>query len=344
MPVYTDYLADPRYSVRNMTATIENIPNMYTLLADLGMFPEQGIPTTYVEIEAKRGTLNIIPTSQRGGPRPTVQRDQRNLRVLKTIFMALDDTLRPSDLQNLPAFGNPYGFDMFDRLLMERMDRIARAYRQTHEYMRWGALRGNVYDADGTTVLYNCYTEMGESQVSFDFLFGATGTNGPTDAVMAVRRYFEQNALGEPIQGMIFFCSAGFMDKLRNHPNYVKVWENQQTLATPIIEGMEAFRSGNNLFIEHNGRATHLAADGTTVTHEFVPADEAIGVPVGTIETFRSYFAPAEMMSAVNLPGQSMYVSLKELDHDGGIEIHTQSAPLFVVQKPRLVVRAHSSN
>ena len=65
---------------------------------------------------------------------------------------------------------------------------------------------------------------------------------------------------------------------------------------------------------------------------------------MGTQQTFRSYFAPREMLDTVNMPGQSMYASLKELDHGAGVEIHTESAPLFLVQNPRLVLRGYSSN
>lgn len=339
-----DYLRDPRYSVRNLSDAILKIPNLYSVLADMGLFPETGIRTTYVEIETKQGQLNIIPVSQRGAPAPYKKKATRNLRVLKTLFLQLNDKLVPSDLQNLPAFGQPGFFESFDSLLAERFFELQRYYRQTHEYMRWGALRGDVYDADGSTVLYNCYTEMGESQTSFDFKFGTTSSNGPLDAAKAVRRHHEQNLLGETMTTTLFLCSAEFMDNLTSHPYMEKFYVNQLGRPNPLVDDLEVFKVGNYLFMEHNGTATYLAEDGTSTTHRFIPENEAIGIPLGTQQVFRSYFAPGEMMSTVNMPGQAIYVSTKELDHGAGIEIHTESAPLFVVQKPRLVVRAYSSN
>lgn len=339
-----DYLRDPRYSVRNLSDAIIKIPNLYSLLTQMGLFPEVGISTTYVEIEAKAGTLNIIPTSQRGAPAPYLRRDTRNLRIMKTLFQQLNDKLVPSDLQNLPAFGAPQFFDSFDNLLGERLFKLQMQYRQTHEFMRWGALRGDVYDADGTTVLYNCYTEMGENQASFDFKFGTTTANGPLDAAKAVRRHHERNLLGEPMTQTLFLCSAEFMDNLTNHPFMGEFYKRQQDRPNPFVDDLPVFQVGQHLFIEHNGIASYVAEDGTTTTHRFIPQNEAIGIPMGTIQTFRSYFAPGEMMSTVNMPGQAMYVSTHELPHGAGIEIHTESAPLFVVQKPRLVTRAYSSN
>lgn len=339
-----DYLRDPRYSVRNLSDAIIKIPNLYSFLADMGLFPEVGIRTTYVEIETKAGQLNLIPMSERGSPAPYKKKATRNLKVMKTLFQQLNDKLVPSDLQNLPAFGAPNFFESFDALMIERFMEIQRYYRQTHEYMRWGALRGNVYDADGSTVLYNCYTEMGESQSSFDFKFGTTTSNGPLQAVKDGRRHMETNLLGEPMAQTLWMCSAEFWDKLTQHPFMLKFYENQLGRPNPYVDDLPVFQVGNDLFVEHNGIASYLAEDGTSTTHRFIPENEAIGIPLGTQQTFRSYFAPGEMMSTINMPGQAIYVSTKELDHGAGIEIHTESAPLFVVQKPRLVVRGHSSN
>lgn len=344
-----DFLNNERYAVRNLSAALVETPNEYSALTDMGLFPEVGIATTYVEIEIKKGSLSIIPTSRRGGPAPHLNRDRSKLRLLPTLFMQLNDTIRPSDLQNIRAFGTNDQFESFDGLLADRLDRIQRYYRMSHEYFRWGALAGDVLDADGSTVLYNNYAEMGESQASFDFKFGTISENGPLTARKTHRRYLERERRGEPMGGTVWFCTSEFMDNVTQHPAHVKMYEQQQAtpgrLAEhPLFEDHEMFMTGNTLFIEHNGYATYTKEDGTSEERQFIPEGEAIGVPLGTAETFRSYFAPGEMMDAVNAPGLSMYVSLKELDHGAGIEVHTQSAPYFAVQKPRLVVRGHSSN
>lgn len=346
-----DFLRDPRYSVRNVSDAIMKIPNEYSLLSQLGLFPEKGIRTTYVEVEIKEGFLNLITTTERGAPAPEHKRANRSTKVMKTLFMQKNDTIRPSDLQNLPQFGSlgePF-FEAFDDVLAERFFDLQRGYRQTHEYMRWGALRGDVYDADGSRVLYNCYTEMGETQQDIDFKFGTTATDTVMEATKAARRYMERNLLGEPMGRQLYICSAEFFDKVTTHPKFIELYKNVANPVgrqNPLLEdlGVTYFQHGTATFIEHNGQASYLNADGTTSTRRFIPENECIIVPLGTQQVFRSYFSPGEMMDAVNMPGQSMYVSLKELDHGAGIEIHTESAPLFLVQKPRLVLRGYSSN
>lgn len=344
-----DFLRDPRYTVRNVSDAIMRIPNEYSLLSKLGLFPEKGIRTTYVEIETKTGYLNLIPTSQRGAPAPEKKRSDRGSRVMRTLFMQQNDTIKPSDLQNLPQFGalgSDQFLESFDNTLADRFYELQRGYRQTHEYMRWGALRGDVLDADGTA-LYNCYTEMGESQTSIDFKFGTTETDGILAASKEGRRFMEQNLLGETMTRQLALCSAEFFDNVTNHPKHAEVYkQNPVGRPNPLLEdlGVTYFQHGTWTYIEHNGQASYLNADGTSSTRRFIPANEAIIVPLGTQQVFRSYFSPGEMMDAVNMDGQALYVSLKELDHGAGIEIHTESAPLFLVQKPRLVLRGYSSN
>jgi len=344
-----DFLREPRYSVRNMSDAIIKIPNEYSLLSTMGLFPEKGIRTTYVEVEVKQGYLNLIPTSERGSPAPKKKKSARHTRVMKTLFMQQDDTIRPSDLQNLPAFGSDEFFDAFDDELAERYFELQRGYRQTHEYMRWAALRGDVVDADGTSVLYNCYTEMGESQQSIDFKFGTVSSDGVMAAAKEARRYMVRNLLGETMSKTLYLCSPSFFDNVTNHPSIIEAYKHNAGVGrpNPILDdlGVTYFQHGSATFIEHDGFATYVDPDDGTVTeHQFIPDNECIIVPLGTQKTFRSYFSPGEMMDAVNMPGQSMYVSLKTLDHGAGIEIHTESAPFFLVQHPRLVLRGYSSN
>lgn len=343
-----DFIRDPRYAVRALSDAITRIPNEYSLLADLGLFPEKGIRTTYVEVEIKQGYLNLIPVSERGAPAPTKKKSSRNTRVMKTLFMQQNDVIRPSDLQNLPAFGTDQFLEAFDDELTERFIELQRGYRQTHEFMRWAALGGDVVDADGTTVLYNCYTEMGESQQSIDFKFGTTSSDTVMAATKESRRYMQRNLLGETMNRQIAFCHPTFFDKVTNHPTITEAYKHNAGTGrpNPLLEdlGVTYFQHGTFTFVEHDGYATYVSPDGSITEQQFIPDDECIIVPLGTQRTFRSYFSPGEMMDAVNMPGQAMYASMKELDHGAGIEIHTESAPFFMVQNPRLVQRGYSSN
>lgn len=339
-------IADPRYSVRNLSDAILNVPNEYDLLARMGLFPEKGIRTTYVEIERKDGVLNILPQTTRGGPASKSRTSTRNKRIIGTGYISHENQVLADDLQNLPAFGTDGFFEQFDAVVLEKMEEIAAKFRQTFEYSRWGALRGDVYDADGATVLYNCYDLMNEQQADFDYKFGTTSEDGPLKASKAVRRYLEKNLRGEPMSGMLVLASAEFMDGVTEHPAVKEVYKYQQGRPNPLLDDQwNGFVHGGVLYIEHNGIASYVNPDtGAETEHRFIPEGEAIAVPLGTRQTFRSYYSPGTMLDSVNGEGQAMYVSPKALDHNRGIELFYESAPLFLVQKPRLVMRCHSSN
>lgn len=343
---FSRVLENPRYSVRELSDAIMNTPNRYRLLGRLGLFPEKGIRVTYVEIERKNGVLNVLPVTLRGGPATKGRRVTRDKIMVGTQYISHEDAVLADDLQNLPAFGSEDFFEQFDTVVNDKLETLYAKYDQTFEYWRWGALRGDVYDADGTTVLYNSYDLMGEAQADIDFKFGTVGSDGAIRAAKEVRRYLEKNLMGETMRSMVVICSPEFFDALTEHPALAKVYENQQGRPNPLLDDLhDGFVHGGVLYVEHNGTASYVNPEtGVTTEHRFIPEGEAIAVPLGTQQVFRSYFAPGTMLPNVNMPGQSVYVSPKLLDHNRGIELFSESAPLFLVQKPRLVMRCYSSN
>ena len=88
--------------------------------------------------------------------------------------------------------------------------------------------------------------------------------------------------------------------------------------------------------------ASRLYGTGDTV--RLIPEKEGIAFPLGTFDTFRTYFAPANLMEAVGTYGQELYAHQLARPNGTGIDIYTQSNPLPIVKRPALTVRLHSSN
>jgi len=338
-------LDNPHYSVRAMSDAIINVPTRYKLLSLLRLFPDKGIRTTYVEIHRKNKTLNILPTTERGGAATKGRRDTRDKILVGTQYISHEDQILADDIQNLPAFGSDEFFESFDMVVNEKLENLFMKYEQTFENQKWGALRGDVLDADGS-VLYNSYDIFNITQASFDFKFGTTTSDGAMKAAKDSRRYVEKEKGDEPMNGMVWFCGPGFMDKLTAHPSMAEAYRNQQSRPNPLLDDMhDGFRHGGATYIEHNGTVASVNPEtGVEEEIRFIAENEAIGIPFGTSQVFRSYFAPGTMMTNVNMPGQAIYVSPKLLDHGRGIEMFSESAPLFLVQKPQLVIRGYSSN
>jgi hypothetical protein len=345
------------FTVEEMSEAIVNFPNSYTMLTRMGLFPAKGIRTTEIHIERKDyGELNVIPVSDRGDYNPPRGYSRKPAKkVIPSMYLNYGDNLLASDLQNVRQFGMPDHPDFledFTSVLMEKMADLSGKYFTTFEFMQWGALRGDVLDADGSTVLYNCFDEMGESQYDFDLKLGSD-TDEVMKALRAQRRWIARNLRGERIRGHLRLLSTELFDALVDHPHYKKIYENQQNILenNPNFQdlGLTGFVHGGEIFIEYTGEATYIDPDdGSTTVVQHIPQGEGIAIPIpadpSTQQIFRSFFTPGTMMDSVNLPGRPIYTSLKELDHNRGVEIFSESAPLFMVMKPRLVHRLYSSN
>jgi len=342
-------IVNERYTVVELTAAINNRQNEYGLLNSLGIFAEKGIPDRFVKIERREQTLHIIPTSPIGTPAPgDDDPDPANIRLLPTFRHAKKHTLLAESLQGVRKFGTDDQTEVFDEKVMEKLDKIQREHRQTKEFLRWGALKGNVYDADGVRVLYNVYDAMGETQKTIDEELGDPDTiDAISDANMALLDYLEDEAFGETITGIVKFCSEGYHEALLKNKDFREAYRyfeaqggpnpNRELLRRPFnYKGVTYFR--------HRGQCSFKKSDGSIVTHRFIPENEAISVPLGTNETFESFFGPGEFMEAVNTIGEELYVKPDVMKLNMGLELHSFSYPLHLVKQPRLVVRNTFSN
>lgn len=341
-------LVGERFSTLQLTMGINKRQNEYGLLNSMGLFDEEGIRERHVRIETRDQTLSIIPTSPTGTPAPADDDpDARNeLPPIPTFRHAKMHTILAESLQGVRAFGSETEADPMDVEVMKRLDKIQREHRQTKEFLRWSALKGNVYDADGSKLLYNTYSLMGEVQKTIEWDLDNVNAVDPiqrgNDELVD---YLEDNALGETVTGVIKFCSRGYMTKMQENAAFREAYKyfaerietgevnpNRESLNRP-------FTFKGVTYLPHRGSCTYKKKDGSTVKHTFIPDGEAIAVPLGTYECFKTWFGPAEFMETVNTIGQEIYVKPEVMKLNLGIELHSFSHALNLVTKPRLVVK-----
>ncbi len=100
------------------------------------------------------------------------------------------------------------------------------------------------------------------------------------------------------------------------------------------------FTYGGLVFEEY---VAHCAlADGTDTS--FVADDEAYAFPVGTQNTFATYFAPADFLEAANTKGRSVYAKVEARKFNRGADLHTQSNPLPLCRRPAVLVKLTKSS
>lgn len=101
-----DGIINREFTVLELSAILMDVPNMYTLVTDLGIFGDP-VPllTTTVAIETWNGTLNLLPTTERGGPATKGNIGKRGKKILEVPQIAHEDAIMAADIQNMARFG-----------------------------------------------------------------------------------------------------------------------------------------------------------------------------------------------------------------------------------------------
>lgn len=352
MAPHLEWLDDPAFSVRNLTRAIRRIPNVYGRIAQLGLFSKDYSDLPYIEIDIEKESFSIIPVTPRGTPSPKASGRSNELRTLKVLRIALGDHIDADTLRGRREFGTKDGEMDVMREVNKQFRKISLQHFQTLEFLHWSVLKGDVYNADGTTKLYNVYNIMGETQKTFDFKFGDA-----TDTVDATARqvdyYMEESLQGVSVKGGIqWFCGKDFFERLVTKPEVREAYKFQLGTPNPLRDGVRrVFQHASQTFEVHTGLVSYKRPDGTTITHKFLADDEAIGVPLGTEDVFIDFHGPSDWMSRGDLPYDEvdewanwLFAKVKPDDDDMGVDIDTQQHVLPMCLHPRLVVRAVSSN
>jgi hypothetical protein len=328
------------YTLAEMTQAINILPNIYTRLGQMGLFRFEGVTQRSVLIEQSEGVLNLLPAVPLGGPATVANRDTRSMRSFTVPWIPHDDAITPQDIQGIRGFGVADAADPLTTVMERKLVRMRSKHAQTREYMEINALRGIVKDGAGTT-LYNYFTEFGLAQQSTDFVLGTAGT-AVQAKVRDVLRKLEVELKGETMNGVLALVSPEFFDKLIGHAKVEEAYKYYTTNGLqPLREDVRRrFPFAGMVFEEHN--ATVTLSTGASET--LIPAGEGIAFPLGTLDTFVTYGAPANLIETVNTVGLPMYArQLTKLD-GSGIEVKTEASILPVNKRPRLAVRIFSSN
>ncbi len=321
------------FDMAALTAAINKIPNTYGRLEQLNLMTPQGVRTRTIIIEEMSGVLNLLPTQPVGAPGTVGTVGKRKVRSFVIPHIPHDDAVLPEEVQGIRAFGSETEMDALASLLAQKMQNMRNKHAITLEYLRMGALKGVILDADGST-LYDLYTEFGIAAKTVGFALDNAATEVLLK-VLEVKRHIEDNLKGEFMTGIMCLCSQGFFDAFTTHAKvkeaYMYYQRNQQ-LGNDYRTG---FTFGGITFEEYRGQAT----DAAGTVRKFIADNEAHFFPIGTANTFRTYFAPADFNETANTLGLPLYAKQEPRKFGRGTDLHTQSNPLPICLRPEVLVK-----
>lgn len=340
MAIIRDY--SNAFEVIDYTEELNIIPNQWGLFQSLGIFGSEGVTQNTIAIEEIDKSFGLVKDKIRG-ERNNVNKDYtRKIHTFPVPHFPLDDYISPKDIQGRRAYGSE-AVDNLAAVRTRKMERIRWSHAATLERARAQLINsGTVYAPNGTVVV-DAYTSFGITREDVNFALGV----GTTDLIAkceAVISHIQDNMLsGETMDRIVGICSPSFFSALIGHATVKEAYKYYQSQQEPLrtrlnAPGLDAryrsFDFGGILFIEYRGDL----GDGALITDT-----EARFLPLGSMDTFYTYFAPAEKFDLVNTIGQEAYMFEYRSPKGDKIEIESESNFINLMRRPAVVVRGTSS-
>lgn len=332
MPINNPF-DDPAFSMAELTAAINILPNNYGLIGQMGLFRAQPVRTRQISIEENNGVLNLLPTKTPGSPGTVGKNGKRKLRGFSVPHIPHDDVVLPEEVQGIRAFGSEDQVQALSDIITDHLQTMRNKHAITLEHLRMGALKGIILDADGS-VLLDLYQEFGITPKVVSFALGVATTDVKKKC-LEVKRHIEKNLMGEVMEGVQTLVSPEFFDALTSHDRVKDAYQRWNEGSALRDDMRDGFPFGGLIFKEYIAEAS----DGDGNIRRFIAANEGHAFPVGTQETFRTYFAPADFNETVNTLGRPIYVKQESRKFERGTDIHTQSNPLPMCHRPAVLVK-----
>ena len=329
------------FTCAELSAAVNRLPWIPSLLGPV--FQTQSIRTTSAVIDLDEVGIKLVPDTRRGlaggqgsqgGPRKTV--------VIPSAHLARYDTVHPEDVQDVRAFNSTEPETIANRLAQKQAN-MRRDIEATLEWHRVGAVKGQVLDADGSTILFDSFAAFGKSKKtkSVTFPIADSGADAVLRACMDIVDTVDTAMGGNAYTGIMAICGANFFKWLTTNPVTKKAYDlwyanhAAQFNHEPFLAGM--FDYGGIRWCKYS-----KAVGGNTL----VATNKAHVFPTGA-GIFKTLFAPADYVETVNTDGQAFYSRMETKKFGKGYELEVQCNPISLCMFPEALVEvtgAEASN
>ncbi len=328
-----DLFSTDAFSLTTLTNAINILPNNYGKLNEMNLFPSKSVATRTICVEELNGILNLLPTQHLGASATYETRSKRKIRSFTIPHIPHDDVILPEEIQGIRAFGTESQTQAIASVVTEHLQTMRNKHAITLEHLRMGALKGHILDADGSE-LYDLYDEFEITPKTVNFALSSASTDVKKKCLEVVR-YIEDNLCGEIMTDIHCLVSPEFFDALTSHQKVKEAYERWQDGAALRNDMRSGFPFGGIVFEEYRGQAS----DPSGNIRKFIASGEGHCFPVGTSNSFVTYFAPADFNETVNTLGLPLYAKQVVRKFERGVDIHTQSNPLPLCLRPSLLVK-----
>ncbi|KVH04759.1 major capsid protein E [Burkholderia anthina] len=320
---------DDAFSLSSLSAAINEQPYVPGRIGTLGLFEEDGITTTTIQIERDGDTLSLVASGQRGAPSAVVAGSKRSMIPFNTVHLPQRAVIMADEIANLRAFGSETELEALQTVVNRRLAKMRRQLDATHEFHRIGAIKGAVLDADGKTVLIDLLKYFGIEQTVIAFEL-STATTEIRQKCVEVQDAIEDALGAMTYTGVRVLCGREFWNKLIVAKSVKETYLASVMAAQLRGDARDAFDFGGCTFERYRGRVGDVG---------YVADDEAHAVPEGVSDLFITRFAPADYVEAVNTTGIPYYAKQELMPFGKGVEVEAQSNPIHLCTRPKALIK-----
>lgn len=326
-----DIFRGDAFSMSALIEAINTAPAVPSMVRDSGLFLFAPLDTTSYWVERRGDALALVSNSQRGAPaRHIVSHPRRTGIEFQTAHLVASATILADEIQNRRAFGRDAELETIEMYRSERLAMMRADIDATLEWQLVGAIKGQVLDADGVTVIADIFSAFGVTQQVKAMELNTDTTDVQTKIIQA-KRLSEATLGAARAAGWVAFCGPDFFDAFVGHPETKAAFD--RWMQGELLRGdpRSGFMFGGVEWKEYSGEVT--------AGSPFVPAAEAYLCPVGVPGLFSCKFAPADWIETVNKPGLPLHARAEPLDMGRGVALEAQSNPAALCTRPRSVIK-----
>lgn len=329
-----DIFGNDAFSVVSMTRAIQRVPYVPSYLGSLNLFTVDRLTTTYAGLERREGKVQLIGTTERGGPPELGQDEGRDIVPVNIPRLAKRQRQQAHSIQNIRAFGTDSELAGVQDAVTRIQTRQRADLELTMEYHRLGAIQGKLIDANGR-LLVNFYQVFGITEpAEIDFELDDPNTDVRAKCNL-VTRGMVTKAKGAivPSTRIQSVCGDEFFDALVAHPQVRDTYKYQEGARLREGTAFTAVDYGGITFVNYRG-----TDDGSTIA---IGTAKARFFPVGGVGVFGLAYAPFEAADFVNTPGQDLYaIVVWDAERRFWWQPEIYSYPLHYCTMPELLLRA----
>lgn len=354
MPLMLDVFNSDAFHYVELTDSLMVEPFQAGFITSLNLFQERGVPSRDIAIEKKNSVLYVLPFRTPGDMTSSASHRRATLYPVTIPHVPMDTSIFPHQLAMVREFGSSTDVVNLDSVRADHMEMHAMNHGITEEFHKLAAIKGFVYDADGSEHI-SVYTLFNATKPATQNFNLDTATDSDLrSSVDTLRRNIQISLLGTPMTGNgMVVCGSTFFEKFTGHSAVINAYERWSDTVSALLGGSaqpgdflrespvyQAFPYRGFLWKEYQGPENPPDETLDTTLPTFIAPTAAHAFPRDVPGLFVTRWAsPDTKFSTVNTVGQARYM-FPNLVEEGAIDrldLHSQQNGLHLCRRPEVL-------